>query len=104
MVLAKRFQARGHAVSLAENGKVALDHIRKHHVDLIVLDIMMPVMDGTELAEILRDDPQTEDIPIIFLSAVLSRKDGEHGGPNVMFPKPFDSDALLKKAAELMAV
>lgn len=103
MVLAKRFQSRGFETSYAENGKIALDRIRGgHRPDLIVLDIMMPEMDGPELAEILRDDPRTEDIPIIFLSAVLSKRDQDRGGPNVVFPKPFDADALLSRAESLL--
>ena len=109
-VLSKRFQSKGFEVAVAHDGRSALRHVGDHHVDLIVLDIMMPGMDGTEVAAELKEDPGTRDIPIIFLSAIASRRDTAGtrvgtpaGGPNVIFAKPYNSEELLRKAAELVA-
>lgn len=62
--------ARGYEVSAAYNGEEALEKVRCEKPDLIVCDIMMPKMDGRELARRLAADPATSGIPLIFLSAI----------------------------------
>jgi DNA-binding response OmpR family regulator len=62
--------ARGHEVIAAYNGEEALDKVALEKPDLIVLDIMMPKMDGREVARRLAKDPKTAKIPIVFLSAI----------------------------------
>jgi two-component system, OmpR family, alkaline phosphatase synthesis response regulator PhoP len=64
----------GYEVSTAKNGKEALEHA-PGKTDLIVLDLMMPVMDGLEVCRRLKQDPKTSAIPIIFLTARSSEKD-----------------------------
>lgn len=105
-----RFRSSGYDVAVAHDGTDALRHVRAHRVDLIILDIMMPGMDGAEVAAQLKEDPATKDIPIIFLSAIASRRDTSGvgatmptGGPNVVFAKPYNSGELLKRAAEMVA-
>ena len=61
---------RGYDVVVAHNGEEALDKVALEHPDLIVLDIMMPKMDGREVRRRLAKDPKTASIPVIFLSAV----------------------------------
>ena len=58
-----------YALKVAITGKKAIEIAQQFHIDLILLDIMMPVMDGFEVCRILKDDERTRDIPIIFLSA-----------------------------------
>lgn len=58
-----------YALKVAITGKKAIEIAQSFHIDLILLDIMMPVMDGFEVCKLLKDDPRTQDIPIIFLSA-----------------------------------
>jgi DNA-binding response OmpR family regulator len=58
-----------YAVKVAINGRKAIEIAQTFHIDLILLDIMMPVMDGYEVCRLLKADPATADIPIIFLSA-----------------------------------
>ena len=59
----------------ANNGREALQAVEKESPDLILLDIMMPGMNGYEVAEKLKTDPQTQEIPIIFLTALNSTND-----------------------------
>ena len=61
---------RGYDVVVAHNGEEALDKVALEHPDLIVLDIMMPKMDGREVRRRLVKNPKTASIPVIFLSAV----------------------------------
>ncbi len=70
--------ARGYEVSAAYNGEEALDKVRLEKPDLIVCDIMMPKMDGRELARRLAADPATSRIPLIFLSAIGDLDDQLH--------------------------
>lgn len=60
---------RGYAVRLATNGKLALESVKTEPPDLILLDIMMPIMDGYEVCFQLKKNPETRNIPVIFLSA-----------------------------------
>lgn len=58
----------GFAPEEANNGKEALDKVSQNRPDIIILDVVMPVMDGIETCKRLRENPDTRDIPIIFLS------------------------------------
>ena len=102
---------RGYEVVTAHNGEEALDRVALDHPDLIVLDIMMPKMDGREVRRRLAKDPKTKDIPVIFLSAVGdldSQLDALEETPGVRseyLTKPFNPgelgdyvDALLDPA------
>jgi two-component system sensor histidine kinase/response regulator len=88
----------GYKTLTAYNGKDALEIIKKNSPDLILLDIMMPVMDGHEVAAQLREMPDRKDIPIIFLSALNSPDDIVKGfkfGAADYVSKPFNKDELL---------
>ena len=69
-VLERRLTRAGHAVECAVNGRLALDRIREQRFDLILLDIMMPEVDGFEVLRRLKADPDTRDIPVIMISAL----------------------------------
>ncbi|MDA3912067.1 MAG: hybrid sensor histidine kinase/response regulator [Bacteroidales bacterium] len=68
-VVANTLQPAGYNISFAQNGENALDLCYKHDFDLILLDIMMPGMDGIEVCRRLKSDPQFKNLPIIFLTA-----------------------------------
>lgn len=88
----------GYKTLTAYNGKDALEIIKKNSPDLVLLDIMMPVMDGHEVAAQLREMPDRRDMPIIFLSALNSPDDIVKGfkfGAADYVSKPFNKDELL---------
>lgn len=84
-------EMNGYAVREARHGRAALDQVNAHTPDIIITDLMMPVMTGGQLIEILRRDPRTSTVPIILLSA---NPNGVQGA-DVVMRKPFDQNELL---------
>ena len=93
-------QDEGYEAESAPNGRDALAILDRWRADAIVLDLMMPVMDGWTFVEKLRE--RKRDIPIVVLSAAtdLSRHASRLGAVDVI-PKPFDIEALLPRIARL---
>ena len=90
----------GYKTLSAYNGKDALEIVMEHNPDLILLDIMMPVMDGHQVAKRLKEIPEKAEIPIIFLSALNSTDDIVQGfklGAADYVSKPFNKDELLTR-------
>jgi len=99
-LLRRIFERAGHEVSDAGDGAAALLAVRKSAPDLVVTDVMMPVMDGVELIRCLRADPVTAHIPVMAASGDTHLA----GSADAVAPKPYDfhhlvavADALLKK-------
>jgi CheY-like chemotaxis protein len=92
------FETEGFEVVEANHGAAALERVREEQPDLIVTDLMMPVMDGRDLIERLRADAETAGIPILVLSA---NRNLEVAGADLAMSKPFDPDALLDAARSL---
>lgn len=87
--------------SFALNGKQALEIVKTKDFDLILLDIMMPQMNGFDVCKILKNDPLTHDIPIIFLTAkadIDSLTEGFRVGAVDYITKPFYADELMSRA------
>ena len=85
---------------IAQNGKKAIDIAKKKHPDLILLDVMMPEMDGFEICHYLKADPSTKDIPIIFMTALADTKDKVQGfelGAVDYLSKPVEKRELLAR-------
>ena len=89
---------RGYNVITALSGEQALAKATSFQPDLVILDIMMPKMDGTEVAMLLRNDIRTKRIPVFFVTAVISPEDQGRvsGSPNLIFAKPVKLDELLR--------
>ena len=84
-------------VEVARNGKEALRQIAKHKPDVILSDVMMPVMDGNALCRAIRENPKTERIPFVMLTARLSTEakiEGMTSGADGYITKPFNFDLL----------
>lgn len=84
----------------ALSGKEALEILKEETIDLILLDIMMPNMDGFEVCDILKKDPKTKNIPIIFITALTDETTIEHAyeiGASDYITKPFKPKELLAK-------
>jgi len=95
--LARGLEQQGYAVNTAENGREALEMLRSTSFELLLLDIMMPEMDGFQVLEEMKSDPGLRDIPVIVISA-LEEMDSvvkciEMGAEDHM-PKPFDPTLL----------
>lgn len=91
-------------IFVARNGAEAIESARRDKPDLILLDIVMPVMDGIEAARHIRDDPDTCDIPIIMVTSQTEEEymeDAFVGGCNDYVTKPVRKDELLAKVRSL---
>ena len=75
---------------------------RQHLPDLVVLDVMMPEMNGFDVAAVLRNDPRTLDIPIIILSIVQDRERGFRLGVDRYLTKPINTDILFREVGALL--
>ena len=94
-LLTTALEAEGYQVEFATNGRDALDMIKRQAPDAILLDLMMPDLDGWQLIEVLRADPVTSQIPIIILSAAYDAVKHPALGSLVFLAKPFDLGMLL---------
>ena len=92
----------GYHIHQASNGKEALEKVRALRPDLIILDIMMPEMNGFDVAAILKNDPQTMDIPIIVLSVVQDKARGFRVGVDRYLTKPIDTGLLFNEVGSLL--
>ncbi len=93
MQLARSLQQEGHTSAMAENGRQALDMVRAQGFDLVLLDIVMPEMDGYQVLEAMKGDTALRDIPVIVISALDEMDSVVKGitlGAEDFLPKPFD--------------
>ena len=92
----------GYLIDEASNGKEALAKVRANKPDLIILDVMMPEMNGFDVAAVLKNDPETMDIPIIVLSIVQDKARGFRIGVDRYLTKPIDTGVLFNEIGSLL--
>jgi CheY-like chemotaxis protein len=105
-VLQVNLEVEGYTTLLAHHGEEALEVAAKENPDLIILDIMMPRLDGYQTCERLKADDSLKDIPVVFLSAKAQQSDIEKGktyGVADYLTKPFDPDVLVETIERLLA-
>jgi len=93
-------EMEGFQVLISYNGEDALSQARKENPDLILLDLMLPKLDGYKVCRLLKFDERYKHIPILMLTAKTQEKDkllGKETGANEYITKPFDIDELMKK-------
>lgn len=93
----------GYPVSIASNGEEGITKAKETLPRIIVLDIMMPGLDGGEVANILKGDQTAKDIPIIFLPSLVSEKEEKIGSKKDMISilsKPYSREKLLNGAGK----
>jgi len=97
--------ADDYAVTAAADGAEGFDMATQIIPDLIITDVMMPVMDGIQMLDLLKNDPRTSHIPVVILTAradVASRVDGLARGADAYIAKPFDRDELMAELKMLI--
>lgn len=102
-LLRQELEAKGYVVKEAKDGVEAIAQAKKVKPDLITLDVMMPEIDGFDVAAVLKNDPQTENIPIIMLSIVQDKARGYRLGVDRYLKKPIDSEVLLQEIEILLS-
>jgi DNA-binding response OmpR family regulator len=96
----------GFTVLVSYDGEDALNQARKENPDLILLDLMLPKLDGYKVCRLLKFDERYKHIPILMLTARTQEKDkllGKETGANDYITKPFDTDELLKKVKSYLS-
>ena len=101
-LLRQELSDAGYQVREAAYGKAALDMVRINKPDLIILDVMMPEINGFDVAAVLKNDPATMDIPIIILSIVQDKERGFRIGVDRYLTKPIDTEKLFHEVDELL--
>ena len=105
-ILTLNFEDEGYEVSIAADGDEATEMARTLHPDVMILDVMMPGCDGFSVLRALRASPQTDDIPVVLLSAKASDDEvfaGWQSGADSYVTKPFEVDEVLRLVARIAA-
>lgn len=100
-------EEEGYNILTATNGKEAWETTKKELPDIILLDVMMPIMDGYEACRLIKNDPQTESIPVVMvtsLNEVSSRIAGIEAGADDFLSKPFNIYELLARVRSLIRI
>lgn len=103
-LLKMRLESAGYEVITASNGEEGLQRAIEEKPDLVLLDIIMPVVDGNELCWLLKDDVRTRHLPVIMLTAKGTKFDRMYGlaaGAMEYITKPYDTQELLEKVGKL---
>jgi CheY-like chemotaxis protein len=104
-LVAFTLKKRGYEIVEACDGATALNLARQAHPNLVVLDVLMPEMNGLDVTRALAQDPATTDIPILILSASAQQSEIEAGlasGAAAYLVKPFEPKVLSERVAELL--
>lgn len=105
MGLKIRLEANGFQVLEASDGQMALDKARSEKIDAIILDVMLPVIDGYKVCRMLKFDEKYKNIPIIMLTARAQSQDEQMSkevGANAYLTKPIKSEILIAKINEFV--
>ena len=98
---------RGYKVIKAESGKEALEKIKEQKIDLVLLDVMMPEIDGYTVCRRIKEDPLTQHIPVVMVTALADRQSkikSLENGANDFITKPVDSTELLVRIRNLLRI
>jgi DNA-binding response OmpR family regulator len=98
-------EQNGYATSVAFSGEEAMETVVESHPNLILLDIMLPIIDGFEVCQRVRENPEWNDIRIILLTAMGSEANIAKGlalGADAYITKPFSNSEVIAKVKELI--
>ena len=105
LVVKMRLEANKYEVITAQDGAEALEKVRAEKPDLIILDVMLPKLDGYKVCRMLKFDERFKNIPVIIFTVRAQESDKEivkEVGADAYIPKPFESEVLLAKIKELL--
>ena len=96
-------ESEGYDTDIARNGFEAYKAISDDHVDVVLLDAMMPVLDGLTVCRMIKKDPNLKDLPVIVMSASRRLCDEARGKADAVISKPFDLDNLVSTVSQFAA-
>jgi CheY-like chemotaxis protein len=98
--------SKGYSVTGVMDGRSALEEVRANKPDLVILDIMLPEIDGFEVCRLIKEDPEIRHIPVLILTAKKNSQDlarGQQVGCDAYITKPFKSVKVLDMVQELLS-
>ncbi len=101
------FEHKGVELLLAENGKDAIESIRTEKPELVILDVMMPGMDGFEVCNTIKNELGMKDVYVLMLTAdgqEFNKQKGIEVGTDIFMTKPFDPDEMVGKVAKILEI
>jgi len=104
-LLEVNLELEGYEIARASNGEEALEQVRAFEPDVVLLDVMMPKLDGREVCRRIKADAATKHIPVIFLSARAQDMDVSSGlelGASAYITKPFDPVDLIETVEKVL--
>lgn len=104
-LLKVELEKEGYKVSVAYDGKSGLEKIKIDSPDLVILDVIMPTLDGYRVLKILKEDPATKNIPVIMLTVKGFDEEIQKGldlGADEYMPKPFHPGLLIKRIKNII--
>jgi DNA-binding response OmpR family regulator len=104
-LLEATLRTQHYEIHTASNGAMAVELLKKSKVDLALLDVMMPMMDGYEVTRWIRAEAKTKDLPVILMTGLLevrARMMGIEAGCNAFITKPFDTMEMLARIKTLL--
>ena len=102
-LLRQQLEPEGYNVSEAKDGVEAISQVKQAAPDLVILDVMMPQMNGFDVAAVLKNDPKTMSIPIIILSIVEDKERGYRLGIERYLTKPIETETLLHEIGTVIS-
>ncbi|MEK6737057.1 MAG: response regulator [Planctomycetota bacterium] len=103
----EELEEKGVTLLLADNGESAVEIIRKERPNLVLLDIMMPKLNGFDVCNTVKNELNMKDIYIIMLTAKgqeFDKKRGEQAGADVYMTKPFNPDAIVEMVSNVLGI
>jgi len=103
----EELEEKGVTIMLADNGESAVEIIKKEKPELVLLDIMMPKLNGFDVCNKVKNDLNMKDVYIIMLTAKgqeFDKKRGEQVGANVYMTKPFNPDVIVEMASNILGI
>lgn len=104
-MVGKRLEVEGFEVAVAMDGQAGLDKARTERFDLMILDLMLPKLNGYEVCTLLKQDTKYQQVPIVLFTAKAQEKDEKLGmecGANAYLRKPFKAAELLEQIKRLL--
>ncbi len=103
----EEFENKGVELLFAENGKAAIESIRTEKPELVILDVMMPGMDGFEVCNTIKNELGMKDVYVLMLTAdgqEFNKRKSIEVDADIFMTKPFDPDEIVEKAAQVLKI